>query len=55
MYILDIISDPNYFILYRNETSVKISKKANTLDQAKDALKQLGITDLVIKGGADNA
>lgn len=54
MYILDIISDPKYFILYHNETSVKISK-ANTLDQAKDALKQLGITDLVIKGGADNA
>jgi hypothetical protein len=55
MYILDIISDPNYFILYHNETSVKISKNANTLDQAKDALKQLGVTDLVIKGGADNA
>ena len=48
-YILDIVSDKDYFILLNGSSnSIKYSKKANTLDGIIYFLKCSGIKDLKI-------
>jgi len=47
-YVLDTISNKDYYILLNGNSSVKYSKKTNNLDDLILSLKCLGVSDLEI-------